>query len=510
MADPHAARRRPLALEGLETRELLAVATPWLVEPFQRGPVNGLPAGWNQWSSDNTRAFAVDPGPGLGDSGHLATNAGSNTTARAWLATPYAADVETSAAVYLSSTVPVQLFIRGRDLNTTTPSYYAVSVIRGAEVQLIKVVRGQATVLGTVGTDDYLSGKWATIRIRAEGDKLRVTLHRGDTNQYLAGDGSWTRQPTAVIEVTDTAVRGSGQVGFARPPKAAGEVSIDSLRVGAPSAPQLAPIVEERFARAANSLPTGWSQWVAPTKATFATVADETLRIDAGSTAAARAYLNNPIAADSQISSSIFVDSLIPAGIFARGSNLSTSQATYYGLTVTRGLEVKLTRVVNGAATELGTIRSQEWLSGLWVQASLVLNGDKLRVQVYRSDTGQYLNANGTWSLTPVWAMTKTDTAIRSGGRVGLSRGTGYAGPLVFDNFIVTTAPTATATPGPIPTEGDKPTTPRPPEDTPTPTPTPTPSPPPPPPPTPTPPPSNPPRTTVSPPNHLISHPNHA
>src|SRR5205807_1657321 len=47
--------------------------------------------------------------------------------------------------------------------------------------------------------------------------------------------------------------------------------------------------------------------------------------------------------------------------------------------------------------------------------------------------------------------------------KVGLSRGTGYAGPLVFDNFIVTTAPSSTAAPGPIPTEGDKATIPPPP-----------------------------------------------
>ncbi len=491
MADPHAARRRPLSLEGLEARELLSAA-PWLVEPFQRGPVSGLPSGWNQWASDGTRSFQVSAGAGLGDTGRLVTTASSSATARAWLAAPYAADVETSAAVFLNTTVPVQLFVRGRDLNTPTPSYYAVGVTRGAEVQLLKVVRGRATVLGAVKTDDYVSGKWATVRIRAEGDRLRVTLHRGDTNQYLAADGSWTRQPTAVIEATDTAIRGAGQVGFARAAKVAGEVALDSLRVGAPSAPQQAPIVEERFARAANALPMGWTQWNAPAKATFATVADETLRVEAGSTSAARAYLNNPVAADSQISSSIYLDSLTPAGIFARGSNLSGTTPTYYGLTVTRGLEVKLTRVVNGVTTELGSIRSQEWLSGLWVQASLVMNGDKLRVQVYRSDTGQYLNPNGTWGLSPGWAMTKTDTAIRSGGRVGLSRGTGYAGPLVFDNFIVTTAPGATAAAGPIPTEGDKATTPRPPEDTPAPTPTPTPIPTPTPRPTPTPTPSNP------------------
>ncbi|HET6575810.1 MAG TPA: hypothetical protein VFG68_19570 [Fimbriiglobus sp.] len=461
MPHPHAPRRLPLALDRLEPRELPA-ASPWLVEPFQRDTADGLPAGWDQWASDQSRAFQVAPTTGgLGDQGLLVSSSASFTDSRAWLSAPFAADVETSAAVYLNSPAPVHLFVRGAGLDTDAPSYYAVAITRGAEVQLLKVVNGQATVLGSARSDEYLTNKWVTVSVRAEDDQLRVTLHRGDTSQFLTPDGGWSRRPTAAVEVTDDSIGDGGQVGFARPALAAGNIALDSLRVGAPK-PTSEPIAEERFDRGPG-LPAGWSQWSTPSPASFRSTGDETLRVDAGSDSTARAWVNAPTGPDVQVSSSIYVDSLVQAGVFARGSNLGTDRPTYYSATVTRGLEVKLWKVVGGAATTLGTVRSQDWISGQWVQASLVLDGDRQRVQVYRSDTGQYLMPDGTWALAPTFALTAADTAIPRGGRAGLSRGSGYAGQLVFDNFVVTSTPGRGA--APIPTGGDKPSNPTPPPD---------------------------------------------
>jgi len=459
MTDPQSPRPLSSPIEALEPREVPS-GSPWLVEAFQRGPSAGLPRGWSQWSSDGTRDFAVSTAGGLGDSGQLVGSVPTGVTARAWLTNGYSADVETSAAVFLNSTASAHLYVRGQNLDTPTPSYYAANVVRGAEVQLVRVDRGVATVLGSVKTPDYLSNRWVTVSVRAEGESLKVFFHRGDSNQYLGRDGAYTRQRTAAIDATDRGLRAAGQVGFARGGQAAGDVAFDSLRVGPANAPVATPIVEERFGRPGAGLPAGWSQWSGPGRLTATTVADETLRLDAGSDTEARAWLTRPVAADVQVSSSILVDSLTPAGVFARGSNIASTRETAYGLSVTRGLEVRLTRTVAGREVRLGTIKSNEWLSGLWVQASLVLNGEQLRAQVFRSDTGQYLNADGSWGLLPAWAMTVTDGGIRSGSAVGLTRGTGYAGQLTFDNFIVTTAPDRAARPGTIPTEADKPTTP--------------------------------------------------
>ena len=463
MIDPQLPRPLSSSIEALEPREMPSGA-PWLVEAFQRGPNAGLPQGWSQWSSDGTRDFAVSTAGGLGDAGQLVGSVPTGVTARAWLTNGYSADIETSAAVFLNSTASAQLYVRGQNLNTPTPSYYAVNVVRGAEVQLVRVDRGQSTVLGSVKTPDYVSNRWVTVSVRAEGDSLKVFLHRGDSNQFLGRDGAYTRQRTAAIDVTDRAIRGAGQVGFARGGQSAGDVAFDSLRVGPANPPAAVPIVEERFSHPGAGLPAGWSQWssggAGPGKLVATTVSDETLRLDAGSATEARAWLTRPVAADVQVSSSILLDSLIPAGVFARGSNVASTDETAYGLTVTRGLEVNLTRTVAGRETSLGKIKSKEWLSGLWVQASLVLNGDKLRVQVFRSDTSQYLSGDGTWSLLPAFAMGVTDGVIKTGSAVGLTRGTGYAGQLTFDNFIVTTAPDRSSRPGVIPTEADKPTTP--------------------------------------------------
>lgn len=466
----------PLSVEGLETREVPA-AGPWLTEAFQQPAAAGLPAGWSNWGTDGSATFRVDPrGAGLGDEGRLVTTGKSTSTARAWLNAPHPADVETTAAVFLQSTAGVQLFVRGQNLHTAKPSYYAVSVTRGAEVQLVKVVNGAGTVLGRMKTADYLSNRWVTVGVSAVGSKLRVTFHRGDTNQHLGGDGEWTRRPVAAIEVADAALRSGGNVGFARTAGTAGKFALDSLRVGPATAAGQGVLSTERFDNpTAAGLPAGWSKWQGGGASSFGVRADETLRVQAASAAAGRVWQDAPTPANVQVSASVVVDSLIPAGILARGSNLHTDAPTYYALTLERGVEATLWKVVNGTKTALGTIKSQDWLSGQWVQASLALSGDQLRVQLFRSDTGQYLTANGRWELSPAWALTRTDRSITGGGRVGLFRDAGYAGQLLFDNVIVTTAPAAGAPPAPVPTENDKPTgQPAPPEDRPTPLPPPT------------------------------------
>ena len=163
--------------------------TPWLVEAFQRGPNAGLPQGWSQWSSDGTRDFAVSTAGGLGDAGQLVGSVPTGVTARAWLTNGYSADIETSAAVFLNSTASAQLYVRGQNLNTPTPSYYAVNVVRGAEVQLVRVDRGQSTVLGSVKTPDYVSNRWVTVSVRAEGDGLNQSVRSFANRRILAKNG---------------------------------------------------------------------------------------------------------------------------------------------------------------------------------------------------------------------------------------------------------------------------------------------------------------------------------
>ena len=451
------------AVEALEPREMPA-AGDWLVQPFQNGPVNGLPTDWLQWSNlPRLSGYSVDrAGPGLGDQGRLISDGTSGSVSRAWGATNYAADVEASAAVFLNSLSPAQVFVRGQNPNGGSASYYAASVVRGTELQLVRVVNGQTTVLGKLRSADWISDQWVTVKIRAEGTALSVSLYRGDTNQYLDANGRWTRQPVAALTATDSAIRSGGVVGVGRGAGAAGPVAIDSVRVGPPGGDATSPLRVERFDEPMpDAVPPGWSTWVGAGQVQFATATDETLRITGSSTGQARVWMTQPVPTDAQVSASVFVDSLATSGLFARGSGVNGSRPTYYALTVSRGLTVELSRVVNGVSTTLGSLTTKGWQSGLWLQMSLVVKGNQLAVQIYRSDTGQYLSANGTWGLSPVNALLRSDSAITSGGLAGLSRGTGAAGQLSFDNFIVTPAPADLSAPRPLPTGEDKPNVPR-------------------------------------------------
>jgi len=486
-------RRMPLLghyFETLERRDVPAVGS-WLVESFSRGAGSQpLPANWLQWQSGPGDAvYSVDRAEqGLGGQGLLKADASSATAGRTWFNTLYSGDIEAQASVYLNSLASTQLLIRGQNLGTSKPSYYAVGVTRGTEIQLLRVVNGVSTVLGSLKSDEWFSGGWVTLRIRADGDSIKVFAYRGDENTYLNPQGEWKRQPVAAIERTDKAVSGGGYVGFARPAGIEASVPIDSLKVGPADDTDFAPLREERFASGARvGVPSSWTSWVSTGTPDVQTLSDETLIVGGTTNQSTRLWMTQPVPTDAQVSSSVYVDSLVPAGIFLRGSWLNSNRANAYELTVKRGLEIELTKVVNGVRTSFGKLSTEGWQSGLWLQMSLIAKGDQLRVLIYRSDTGQYLNAAGGWSLTPAYAMTRTDKSIASGGLSGLVRGTGAADDLQYDNFIVTAAPADLTKPTTIPTEADKPSTVTPPPTPPAP---PTPPPPPPvPPPVPVPPP---------------------
>src|SRR5262249_31316030 len=136
-------------------------------------------------------------------------------------------------------------------------------------------------------------------------------------------------------------------------------------------------------------------------------------------------------------SAAIFVDSLIPGQVFARGSNLQTAAPTSYAVNVVRGLQANLVKVVNGVETTLGSIKSTPsvYVSGQWIRTRLIAEGDRLRVQLFRTDTGQWLTPDGQWSDSPDFALEVHDSSITSGGKAGVGRRAGAAGLLTVDDF---------------------------------------------------------------------------
>jgi hypothetical protein len=214
----------------------------------------------------------------------------------------------------------------------------------------------------------------------------------------------------------------------------------DDLLVQAGPAPAFE--VRENFDRAnAGALPAGWSRWSSDNAASVGASATQRLSAPNGlaftgiTRAVVRAWPDAAAPADVQVSALIYLDTLMPAQLLARGSNLNTAAPSYYAVSVTRGLEVQLLRVVRGSATPLVGLRSAKYLSGKWVRVTLSASGNTLRVQLFRPDTSQYLAASGEWQAAAAWALAANDTQIPAGGQVGVGKGAGVAGTFAVDDF---------------------------------------------------------------------------
>jgi hypothetical protein len=196
-----------------------------------------------------------------------------------------------------------------------------------------------------------------------------------------------------------------------------------------------------------GQLPLGWAQWGSTPDASFAVSYGQALSPADGlvgtaptSSAVARAWVTQSLPADVQVSAALQLTSLIPAQVLARGSNLAGTTPTYYALSVSRGLQLQLLRVVNGSPTVLGQVQSAAYVSGPWVRLTLWVNGTSLRGQVFRLDTDQFLTSTGTWQSAAAWAIDVTDTGITGGGDVGLARAAGATGAVAFDDFTAAEA----------------------------------------------------------------------
>jgi hypothetical protein len=199
--------------------------------------------------------------------------------------------------------------------------------------------------------------------------------------------------------------------------------------------------IRESFDNAPDgALPAGWAQWVSQAasiqlSSVKALSKPNAVTCTGGSKSAARAWFKAAQPADVQVSAAIFLEALIPAQVLARGQKLDTENATFYAAQVTRGMEIKLQRVTNGASASIGTMRSAKWFSEKWVRLTLRAEGKQLSVQLVRLDTNEYLDETGQWLPTPTWALRVKDDKIAGAGQVGIGREASYAGPIFFDDF---------------------------------------------------------------------------
>jgi hypothetical protein len=448
MQGRHGAR---LSVERLEQREMPSTS-PWMVEQFDQTTLGSLPDGWSSHSSDGHASFVASEAQALGSGSSLRTDGNSRSETRVWANVVLPADAQVSANIFLNSLVPGQVLARGQDLDSDKPSYYSVAVTRGMQIQLLKVIDGESTVLATLKSATWVSNKWARVTLSTIGDDLYVQVFRTDTAQYLNSDGRWQYSATQAIHVQDDELSAGGNAGLARSAQYAGAVHFDNFVTAPPGDLGQQSQAEEKFTRpVSGGLPSGWVQWgengarlqVSTAKTLTDTGALRTVTAGPG---AVRSWLNTNLPADVDVSATLFVSNSAPAQVFARGRNLTTGTPTYYALSVTEGMQLQLLRVVNGESTVLATLASQESLTDKWVRVTLSLSGDELQVGAYRVDTAQYLNADGNWQVMPAWAMDLHDAAIAGEGKAGVGRGPGAAGVITFDSFSATTAIAGPAT----------------------------------------------------------------
>ena len=433
-------------------------------QSFSQPAPGGLPAGWQQ-STIGTGNFQVSTALSLTNSGALTIANADGNAIQAWNTTSTPADVDVTSAIYVNSLVPSEILARGQNLGTATPSYYAVTVTRGLELQLIRVVNGQSTVLETLDTQQWMSGQWINLTLSLRGDELRVSAYRNDTGEYLGSDGTWQVTPQWAMDTTDSALTNGGLTGAGREAGYWGTATFDSFNVSTPVTSTPANVLETFDTTPVGSMPGGWGQYSTdPTPSfsvsnTMSSSGSNSLSSDGNSSTEARAYLLNQQNADTQVAANVYLGSLVPITLFARGTGVDTATPTYYGVSVTRGVGLQLVQVVNGQVNVLSTLQSNDWVTGVWAHVSLQVQGDTLQIQLQRQDTGQYLTQDGNWQSDPTIAISATDGAITGAGYAGVERPASYSGPVYVDDFAAAAVP-QTAPAGPPPVTGTNPVTP--------------------------------------------------
>ncbi|MCX7700636.1 MAG: hypothetical protein N2039_07140, partial [Gemmataceae bacterium] len=177
-----------------------------------------------------------------------------------------------------------------------------------------------------------------------------------------------------------------------------------------------------------GSLPAEWRQWNSRGTGQFEVSAAvawdgrQSLSSQNSMPQASRAWINQVFPADFGIAANFFLNSPQPIHLFARGSNVDGFLPTYYAVSLTRGLRLELLRVVNGHARTLAVVQANVDLNNSWVRVALKPVGSQIAVQLLRHDTGQFLNARGSWQSAETDAILVEDHAIPGGGFLGIHR----------------------------------------------------------------------------------------
>src|SRR5262249_19653138 len=127
--------------EPQKTEPKLATQGPAIRESFDKAPDGNLPTGWAQWS-DLGGTIQLSSAKAASKPNAVMMSGGSKISARAWIKDPQLVDSQASAAIFIEHLIPAQVLVRGKALDSNSPTFYAASATRGMEVKLVRVARG--------------------------------------------------------------------------------------------------------------------------------------------------------------------------------------------------------------------------------------------------------------------------------------------------------------------------------------------------------------------------------
>ncbi|MFO0824879.1 MAG: hypothetical protein U0792_17465 [Gemmataceae bacterium] len=421
-----------LRIEHLEDREVPS-ASP-ITETFDTTATPALPSGWTRWSSDGTPVFTTAAGQGVASSIGLVTNATSGTSALTWSTQAVSQNDGVAATLWADSLIRSFVFTRGTNLGTKTPSYLAAVVTRGLHVELWEVTNGNVRVLGWIDCPPaaYLSNRWVRVSLVPTGNDVTVQITRADTGQYLNAFGFWQTLPAMVLTAKTSLTTGTGYAGIGRAAAYSGTAKLDTFSIlpasDAPPALSSGGVKETFDITSPGAIPSGWQSWRGGAAGDFGVTSAIALSVSngfastGGSTTTSRAWNTANLGADVDASAAVYVDGIIPARVFVRGSGLNTATPTFYAASITRGLNVSLLRSVNGAETVLGTIKSSDYVSSKWIRVRVIANGSRLQVSISRADTGQWLTPMACGPTRQTLHSKRQDSSITAAGAAGVAR----------------------------------------------------------------------------------------
>ena len=426
----------PLSLQQLESRDL--PSTVIISESFETVSSEQFQNDWSVTSTQSNGKFLPTGLAAATGARSLASTGSFSTAAIALYDEPVPADAHVSLKIRGDSPAPITVITHA---SADGNRYLAARLhpSRGT-IELIEVNGSRTDVLAGKRMPRIPYSAWYNVKLSTAGDTAKVELQRGDTKQFLDPENHWQSKKSVALQAMIPTQEMPGFVSIGRGLGGYGMAFVDDFQVEIPTTDY-----RQNFDDA-STVPDDWQTWSSDNSTAFRITdaqflsPNHGLAVDGGSRTAARAWHDESHPADVQASISLRVDSLIPASLFVRGQQLDSTTPSYYALTITRGMTATLSRVVDGQSTSLATIQSKDYFSQKWLRATLTVRGDQLQAVLFRTDTQQWLGADGLWRDFPEPALSVTDNTLSQAGFVGLNRAAQNAGRVVFDDFEVVPA----------------------------------------------------------------------